>query len=134
VFAAPLVAIALFATGVAGIGFGAGLFAHCTLTAAMQSAGRSQVGLVLGIWGAVQASAAGCAVAAGGLIRDGVSAMAEAGALGPTLATPATGYLAVYLIEIALLFVTLVAVGPLVRAARPMRSLRPSLPSRTLTS
>ena len=119
IFAAPLAAPGLFALGVAGIGLGAGLFAHCTLTAAMASAGRGQVGLVLGIWGAVQASAAGCAVAAGGLIRDGVSALAEAGVFGPTLATPATGYLAVYVLEIVLLFATLIAVGPLVRVVRP---------------
>ncbi len=134
VFAAPFAAPGLFAAGVTGIGFGAGLFAHCTLTAAMQSAGRGQVGLVLGIWGAVQASAAGCAVAAGGLIRDGVSALAETGALGRTLATPATGYVAVYVIEIALLFATLIAVGPLVRSAASSLSLRPKLSSRTLTS
>ena len=118
IFAAPLATPALFASGVAGIGFGAGLFAHCTLTAAMQSAPRAQIGLVLGVWGAVQASAAGCAVAAGGFLRDGVAALAEQDLLGPTLNTPATGYLAVYVVEIALLFATLVAVGPLVGPAR----------------
>ena len=117
IFAAPLETQALFATGVFGIGLGAGLFAHCTLTAAMASAPRGHVGLTLGIWGAVQASAAGVAVAAGGLIRDGVALLAEAGRLGPTLETPATGYVAVYAIEIAFLFITLVAVGPLVRSA-----------------
>ena len=119
IFAAPLAAPGLFAIGVAGIGLGAGLFAHCTLTAAMASAGRGQVGLVLGIWGAVQASAAGCAVAAGGMIRDGVAFIADSGALGPTLITPATGYLAVYAIEIVLLFATLAAIGPLVTVTRP---------------
>ena len=63
---------ALFAIGTALIGFGAGLFGHCTLTAAMGTARPGQIGLALGVWGAVQASAAGSAVAAGGLIRDGV--------------------------------------------------------------
>ena len=48
----------------------------------------------------------------------GVGALAERHALGPTLATPATGYLAVYTIELLLLFATLIAVGPLVRVAR----------------
>ena len=115
IFAAPLDAPFLFALGVAGIGLGAGLFAHCTLTAAIGTCGSGRVGLVLGIWGAVQASAAGLAVAAGGLIRDGVGMMADAGMLGPTLQTPATGYIAVYVIELGLLFATLVAVGPLVR-------------------
>ncbi|MDP9095156.1 MAG: PucC family protein, partial [Pseudomonadota bacterium] len=122
VFAAPFAAPFLFALGVLGIGLGGGLFAHCTLTAAISSCGNTQVGLVLGIWGAVQASAAGLAVAAGGLIRDGVGALAEAGTFGPTLRHPATGYLAVYLIELALLFATLIAVGPLVRAARSDRA------------
>lgn len=115
IFAAPLDLAAFFAIGVVGIGLGAGLFAHCTLTAAMASAPAGKVGLVLGIWGAVQASAAGAAVASGGLLRDGIALMAEAGWLGSTLAVPATGYVAVYGIELGLLFATLVAVGPLVR-------------------
>ncbi len=117
VFAAPFDSPAMFAAGVVLIGLGAGLFAHCTLTAAMAMAPLGQVGLTLGIWGAVQASAAGTAVAAGGLIRDGVAALAQAGKLGPTLAVPATGYVAVYAIEIALLFGTLVAIGPLASVA-----------------
>ena len=119
VFAAPFNSAGLFAVGVACIGLGAGLFAHCTLTAAMSTAERGHVGLTLGIWGAVQASAAGSAVAAGGLIRDGVGALADAGLLGPVLVHPATGYVAVYAIELALLFATLVAVGPLVRSRPP---------------
>jgi BCD family chlorophyll transporter-like MFS transporter len=100
--AAPLQSITLFASGVFLIGFGAGLFAHCTLTAAMGMAGRNQIGFALGIWGAVQASAAGIAVASGGLIRDAVGG----GAL---------GYDAVYAVEILLLMVTLIAVGPCVQ-------------------
>ncbi len=59
VFAAPFDSAALFARGCSLIGLGAGLFAHCTLTAAMATAAPGQVGLTLGIWGAVQASAAG---------------------------------------------------------------------------
>ena len=122
IFAAPLDTTALFGSGVFGIGMGAGLFAHCTLTAAIMSAPRDQVGLTLGIWGAVQASAAGGAVAAGGLLRDGIDALAQSGAFGPTLVTQATGYVAVYAVELALLFATLVAIGPLVRAVRPEAS------------
>jgi BCD family chlorophyll transporter-like MFS transporter len=117
VFAAPTESLVLFAIGTALIGFSGGLFAHCTLTAAMGTARSGQIGLALGVWGAVQASAAGCAVAAGGLIRDGVSVLAEHGVLGQALAGPATGYSVVYHIEIALLFATLVAIGPLVRRA-----------------
>jgi BCD family chlorophyll transporter-like MFS transporter len=123
IFAAPMQAPWLFAAGVALIGFGAGLFAHCTLTAAMAMAGRSQIGLALGIWGAVQASAAGAAVASGGLIRDLVAGLARHGTLGSTLAVPATGYVVVYVLELILLFATLAAVGPLVRnRAEPARS------------
>ena len=115
IFAAPLASAALFASGVALIGFGSGIFAHCTLTAAMGIAQPGQSGTVLGIWGAVQASAAGLAVAAGGLLRDGVSALAARGALGHALADPSVGYSFVYHCEIGLLFATLVALGPLTR-------------------
>ena len=123
IFAAPFDSTALFAAGVMLVGLGAGLFAHCTLTAAMAGADKGHVGLTLGVWGAVQASAAGAAVAAGGLIRDGAATLAEHGVLGPTLVHPATGYVVVYTIELALLFATLVAIGPLVRAAAPGRLL-----------
>jgi BCD family chlorophyll transporter-like MFS transporter len=114
-FSAPFASVPLFCLGVALVGFGAGLFAHCTLTAAMNTARRGQIGLALGLWGAVQASAAGLAVACGGLLRDGVGLLAHAGRLGPVLDTPASGYGAVYCLELLLMFVTLVAVGPLVR-------------------
>jgi MFS transporter, BCD family, chlorophyll transporter len=126
VFAAPTESLVLFAIGTALIGFGAGLFGHCTLTAAMGTARPGQIGLALGVWGAVQASAAGSAIAAGGLIRDGVSVLAQRGMLGQALANSATGYSVVYHIEIALLFATLVAIGPLVRRpgfeTAPLRS------------
>jgi BCD family chlorophyll transporter-like MFS transporter len=121
-FSAPLRSPALFGIGTALIGFGGGLFAHGTLTAAMRLAHGGQTGLALGAWGAVQASAAGCAVALGGLIRDGVSGLAAQGALGPALTGPATGYDAVYQIEIVVLFATLVAIGPLVRTHSMDRS------------
>jgi BCD family chlorophyll transporter-like MFS transporter len=124
VFSDPLESIFLFAVGVGLIGFGGGLFAHCTLTAAMGMARRGQIGLALGVWGAVQASAAGLSIAAGGLIRDGISDLAMSGTFGDALARPATGYTVVYHIEILLLFATLVAIGPLVRTRNlaPARS------------
>ena len=125
IFAAPLGSTLLFAAGVALIGFGGGLFAHATLTAAMARAQGAQVGLVLGVWGAVQASAAGTAIAMGGIVRDTVGGLAARGALGPALTDPAVGYAVVYHLEIMLLFATLVAVGPLVRPARAAWS-RPS--------
>jgi BCD family chlorophyll transporter-like MFS transporter len=122
VFADPLGSPLLFAIGVFLIGFGGGLFAHCTLTAAMNSAQSGRIGLALGVWGAVQASAAGLSIAAGGLLRDAVSALAVQGRLGEALSGPSIGYSVVYHVEVALLFATLIAIGPLVRisAARPV--------------
>jgi BCD family chlorophyll transporter-like MFS transporter len=135
IFSAPLNAIPLFALGVALIGFGAGLFGHCTLTAAMGMARPGQIGMALGIWGAVQASAAGCAIALGGLIRDGVGELAARGVLGEALNNPSVGYSVVYHIEVYLLFATLIALGPLVRGTlagkwRPSLSNDPSNPLR----
>ena len=105
----------VFALGTTLIGFGGGLFAHATLTACMRAAPPAQVGLALGTWGAVQATCAGSAIAIGGVMRDTISGLATRGALGEALAGPATGYGAVYLLEIVLLFATIVVIGPLVR-------------------
>ena len=119
IFAAPFESGAVFAVGTGLIGFGAGLFAHATLTACMRAAPAEQVGLALGAWGSVQATAAGSAIAFGGILRDLISHVAEQGRLGPALAGPVTGYGAVYLIEIALLFATIAVIGPLVRSTIP---------------
>jgi len=117
IFAAPLESLLLFLIGTTLIGFGGGLFAVGTLTAAMRLARAGHGGLILGTWGAVQASAAGLGIALGGGLRDAVSELAGSGALGAALAVPSTGYSFVYHVEIGLLFVTLVAVGPLARRA-----------------
>jgi MFS transporter, BCD family, chlorophyll transporter len=122
IFSAPLLSPLLLRIGTLLIGFGGGLFAVGTLTAAMQLARDGRCGLVLGAWGAVQATAAGIAIALGAGLRDGVSSLATDGVLGPALNMPATGYSFVYHIEIALLFATLVAIGPLVRRSRGRRS------------
>ena len=114
IFSAPTASPALFAVGVGLVGFGAGLFAHGTLTASMAMAQGDATGLALGAWGAVQALAAGLAIAAGGLISDVIANLAASGRLGATLSGPATGYTAVYLTEVVLLLGTLVALGPLV--------------------
>jgi MFS transporter, BCD family, chlorophyll transporter len=116
IFSAPLMSPLLFRLGTTLIGFGGGLFAVGTLTAAMALAQDGEAGLALGTWGAVQATAAGAAIAGGGAIRDVMSALAEQGHLGAALANPATGYSIVYHIEIALLFATLAVIGPLVRS------------------
>jgi hypothetical protein len=74
--------------------------------------------LVIGTWGAVQATSAGAAMALGGALRDGVSVLAMSGALGEVLVTPITAYSFVYHLEMYLLFVVLVALGPMLRASR----------------
>ena len=66
IFAGPLHGLALFEAGTAGIGFAGGLFAVGTLSAAMALGGAARNGLALGLWGAVQATAGGLAIVAGG--------------------------------------------------------------------
>lgn len=114
-FAAPLGSAALLYAGAAGIGFGGGLFAVGTLNAAMALAPADRAGIALGGWGAVQATCAGLAIAIGGAARDLIANAALADGLGPVLAHRATGYGSVYVIEIALLLVMLIVLGPLVR-------------------
>jgi BCD family chlorophyll transporter-like MFS transporter len=110
--------VGLFAAGAVLIGFGAGLFGHGTLTLTMNRAPKDQAGLALGAWGAVQATAAGVAVALGGILRDTVSAFAERGWFGATLTGPATGYAFVYAVEIVLLLLTVFVMGALVDRSR----------------
>lgn len=112
ILAAPLESPALFVVGTFLIGLGAGLFGHGTLTATMQTAPRDQTGLALGAWGAVQATAAGVAMALGGILRD-VITVASPGTPGATV--QATGYISVYGIELALLLMTIIAMAPLIK-------------------
>lgn len=116
VFAAPAESALLFRAGTVLIGVGAGLFSVSTLTAAMGMEDQEHVGFALGAWGAVQATAAGLAVGLGGALRDGVGALASSGVLGVVLQHPATSYGFVYHLELLLLFMALIALGPLVRA------------------
>jgi BCD family chlorophyll transporter-like MFS transporter len=116
ILASPLQSPELFVCGTFLIGFGAGLFGHGTLTASMRAAPKNQVGLALGAWGAVQATAAGVAMALGGLIRDLVLALGEPARDGSGFGDPAGAYMVVYGIEIILLACTLVVMAPLIRA------------------
>ena len=122
IFSAPMSSPALFYIGATLIGFGGGLFAVATLTAAMTmpAQGNAGRGLALGAWGAAQATAAGLSIALGGALRDWVSHAAMSGQMGEALASPATGYSFVYHTEIGILFVTLVILGPLVRQSGPL--------------
>ena len=95
----------MFGVGTLLIGFGAGLFGHGTLTSTMNLAPAGQAGLALGAWGAVQATAAGIAVALGGIIRDVVAMLSDS----------ATGYMSVYCIEICLMLATIIIMLPLIK-------------------
>ncbi len=95
----------MFAIGIGAIGFGGGLFGHGTLTATMNLAPRGQSGLALGAWGAVQATAAGVAIAAGGVIRDLIDALYQA----------PLGYDIVYALEIMMLVITMLTMMPLIK-------------------
>jgi BCD family chlorophyll transporter-like MFS transporter len=115
IFAAPVSSLELFCAGAALIGFGSGLFSVGMLMAVMAREAGGQTGLALGAWGAVQATAAGAAIALGGTLRDLVAGLAARGTLGPAFSAPSVSYSIVYAVEIVLLFLALVAVGPLVR-------------------
>ncbi|MEO0771836.1 MAG: PucC family protein [Pseudomonadota bacterium] len=119
IFAAPTGSGAIFFAGAGLIGFGSGLFAVATLTAAMTLPmhGSAGHGLALGAWGAATATAAGLAIAFGGGLRDAVTSALASGFFGQTLDPVTTGYSFVYHTEIGLLFVTLMILGPLVRTA-----------------
>ncbi|MEM0907358.1 MAG: PucC family protein [Pseudomonadota bacterium] len=108
----------LFGVGTMLMGLGAGLFGHGTLTATMRLAPREQVGLALGAWGAVQATAAGVAISLGSILRDVIQHLPMA-----KLAGTGTPYLAVYCLEIVLLLFALLVLAPLLpqRAATAAR-------------
>ena len=110
--AGPLESAGLFRIGVGLIGFGGGLFSIGTLTAAMGMEDKSRTGLALGAWGAVSAAAGGLALGLGGVIRDMVAG------LGSAAQSAFASYGVVYGLELILLTMTLVAIGPLVRHAR----------------
>lgn len=115
IFAAPLASGWLFRLGNLLIGLGGGLFAVSTLVVAMGLESSSGAGLALGAWGAMQATAGGLAVALGGTLRDAFEALAAHGWFGTAMSEPQVAYSVVYHLEIALLFCTLIAIGPLVR-------------------
>ena len=119
IFAGPLHATALLAIGATIIGFGGGLFSVGTLTAAMAISDAKDLdgrtGLALGAWGAVQSAAAGISKFFGGALRDAVTGITTQGLWGPAMADPSVAYSMVYHVEMLLLFVTLVAIGPMVR-------------------
>ena len=119
IFASPLESWPLFYAGAFAIGLGNGVFGLSTLNAAMaRTKGTLGAGLILGAWGSAQATAAGLAILAGGTLRDLVSHIVDAGLFGP-LHDVSLGYTVVYHVEIALIFLTLAVLGPLVRIGIP---------------
>ncbi len=100
-----------FTIAVGLVGLGAGLFGHGTLTATMRAAPKGQIGLALGAWGAVQATAAGLAVASGGIARDVILALPSG------TAAPQAPYVPVFIIEMLCLALAVVAMHPLLGAA-----------------
>ncbi|GMN02991.1 BCD family MFS transporter [Erythrobacter sp. MTPC3] len=117
-FAPAFASPAMLFAGSALIGLGLGLFSVGTLIEAMNLAANATAGLALGAWGAVQASCAGLGIALGGAIRDTVSAIVMSGDQTAAVATRATGYTTVYILEILLLLAGLAAIGPLVGSGR----------------
>ncbi|MBN2631890.1 MAG: PucC family protein [Rhodobacteraceae bacterium] len=104
-------------------GFGAGLFGHGTLTSVMRAAPRDQIGLSLGAWGAVQTTAAGLAIAAGGVIRDVILLAPQGGQ------QPASAYVPVFMLEDALLLLAVVLTLPLLRNRAQAARVAPPPPS-----
>lgn len=113
IFAEPLDLDGLFYIGSAGVGLGGGLFAVGTMLGAMAISKRSDSGIVVGAWGAVQATAIGASMLLAGILKSGINALALNGSLGDAMTSRASGYLVVYTFEILLLFVCLAVLGPL---------------------
>ncbi len=114
--------VGLFRSGTFAVGIGAGLFSVGTLTTTMGLANSKMSGILLGTWGGVQATCAGVSIAFSGVTRDLISRAAQSGTFGPSLKGPATGYIVVFILEIALLFATLFVVGPLLGSDKSRRA------------
>lgn len=100
----------LFLAGTFAVGLGIGLFGHATLTATMRTAPADRIGLALGAWGAVQATAAGLGVALAGVVRDGLVALP--GTFGSGVVGP---YNTVFALEALILIVAIAFAVPLLK-------------------
>ena len=108
----------LIRTGTALIGFGGGMFSVGMLIIAMEMPEKGLTGMVLGAWGAVQATASGLSMAVGGILKDGFAQIANNGYFGEALMDKSSGYGLVFALEMLLLFIALIAMAPLSRKAR----------------
>ncbi|MEM9576710.1 MAG: PucC family protein [Pseudomonadota bacterium] len=102
--------IALFLIGTFATGLGTGLFGHATLTATIRAAPANQIGLALGAWGAVQATAAGIGVALAGIVRDLIVGLQHI-----TGNAPETPYNFVFSVEVLFLAAALVTTLPFLK-------------------
>jgi BCD family chlorophyll transporter-like MFS transporter len=121
IVAAPIQSVSLFSVGVLMIGCGAGLFGHGTLTATMRDAPKGQVGMALGAWGAVQATAAGAGAAIGGVVRDLARGLVIMEGWPPAI----SGYVLVYVLELVLLAAALIIMVPLLHRPQEQAGLLP---------
>ena len=113
--ASPMDSAWLFRLGTALIGFGGGMFSVGMLIIAMEMPEKAMTGMVLGAWGAVQATSSGLSMAVGGVLMDVFTGFANSGVLGEALMNPSSGYGLVFVLEMLLLFAALVAMSPLSR-------------------
>jgi MFS transporter, BCD family, chlorophyll transporter len=118
ILSSPMLSPALLMFGALLIGFGNGLFSVGTLLRVMSLPHHGEHGLALGAWGAVQATAAGLAMAVAGFVRDFVTAAQGGVAVRLTDPFPGPGYIAAYLLAVFGLFVLLVVLGPLAATRR----------------
>ncbi len=110
------IGVAVFLAGVFATGLGAGLFGHATLTATIRAAPKERIGLALGAWGAVQATAAGIGIALAGIVRDLIVGLQ--GAAGSAAQTP---YNVVFTIEIVFLIMAVVVAMPFLKNTKRQR-------------
>ncbi len=118
ILSSPMLSASLLMVGALCIGFGNGLFSVGTLLRVMSLPHQGEHGLALGVWGAVQATSAGVAMAAAGAMRDWVSAATEHSQGRLADPVPGLGYVSTYAIAVVGLFVLLVVLGPLAAKRR----------------
>ena len=85
------------------------------LIIAMEMPESGLTGMVLGAWGAVQATASGLSMAIGGVLKDAFANFASQGYLGEAMIDKSSGYEMVFALEMFLLFAALISLAPLSR-------------------
>ncbi|MFK7745289.1 MAG: PucC family protein [Roseobacter sp.] len=125
ILSSSIVGVPLFLLGTFAIGVGTGLFGHATLTASIRAAPRNQIGMALGAWGAVQATAAGLGIALAGIVRDLIVGLQPFAGNGPQ-----TPYNFVFSLEILFLAVALTVMVPFLKGRTRARIISDTNPHR----